>query len=148
MKKIKFILFTITLVIILCFMFITPVQDAQTGNATTIVMNYVFKEPTIEQIKISADQTGSGSMGLRIAARMTPDESVDYGMGFDEPREDDIQFECNGVTILIAPGDEELLHGAHIDFVELEPGSSNFIFLNPNDPNYKPPTEEGAIKED
>ena len=55
MKKIKFILFTITLVIILCFMFITPVQDAQTGNATTIVMNYVFKEPTIEQIKISDD---------------------------------------------------------------------------------------------
>lgn len=107
-----------------------------------------FSDSAIEQIKISAAQTDSSGMGLRIAARMTADESVDYGMGFDEPKDDDIQFDCNGITILISPSDEELLHGAHVDFVELEPGNSNFIFLNPNDPNYKPPTEEGAIKED
>ena len=107
-----------------------------------------FSNTAIEQIKVSAEQTESAGMGLRIAARMTPDESVDYGLGFDEPREDDISFDCSGVTILISPGDEELLHGAHIDFVELEPGKPSFIFLNPNDPNYKPPTEEGAIQED
>jgi iron-sulfur cluster assembly protein len=104
-----------------------------------------FSDSAIEQIKISADQTNSNGMGLRIAARMSPDESVEYGLGFDTPRDDDIQFDYNGITILISPSDEELLHGAHIDFVELEPGNSNFIFLNPNDPNYKPPTEEGAI---
>lgn len=104
-----------------------------------------FSESAIDQIKHSAEHTDSTSMGLRIAARMTPDESVEYGLGFDEPRDDDIQFEYNGITVLISPGDEELLHGAHIDFVELEPGKPNFIFLNPNDPNYKPPTEEGAI---
>ena len=109
-------------------------------------MNTVtFSDSAIEQIKISAEQTESNGMGLRIAARMTPDESVDYGLGFDDPRDDDIQFDCSGITILISPSDEELLHGAHIDFVELEPGKSNFIFLNPNDPNYKPPTEEGAV---
>ncbi|WP_455217755.1 HesB/IscA family protein [Kaarinaea lacus] len=107
-----------------------------------------FSDSAIDQIKISVEQTGGPGMGLRIAARMTADESVEYGMGFDEPRDDDIQFDIGGITILISPGDEELLHGAHVDFVELEPGKSNFIFLNPNDPNYKPPTEEGAIKED
>jgi len=112
-------------------------------------MNTVtFSTSAIDQIKHSANQTESTGMGLRIAARMTPDESVDYGMGFDEPREDDISFDCNGITILISPSDEELLHGAHIDFVELEPGNPSFIFLNPNDPNYKPPTEEDAVKED
>lgn len=104
-----------------------------------------FSDSAIKQIKISAEQPGNSGMGLRIAARMTPDESVNYGLGFDEARDDDIQFECDGITILISSGDEELLHGAHIDFVELEPGKSNFIFLNPNDPNYKPPTEEGAV---
>jgi iron-sulfur cluster assembly protein len=26
-----------------------------------------------------------------------------------------------------------------MDYVELEPGSWQFIFMNPNDPNYKPP---------
>ncbi len=81
-------------------------------------------------------------MGLRIAARMIANESVDYGLGFDEPKEDDIKFDVEGVDILIAPDCEEILHGAHVDFVELEPGKHNFIFLNPNDPNYKAPTEE------
>lgn len=102
----------------------------------------------IAQIKVSAEQNASGDMGLRIAARMTADESVEYGLGFDEPKDDDIKFDCDGITILISPENEELLHGAHVDFVELEPGSSNFIFLNPNDPNYKPPTEEGALTEE
>lgn len=107
-----------------------------------------FSDSAIEQIKHSAEQSSSGGMGLRIAARMTPDETVDYGMGFDEPRDDDIKFESNGVTILISPEHEELLHGAYVDFVELEPGKPSFIFLNPNDPNYKPPTEDDAVKDD
>ena len=107
-------------------------------------MNIVtFSESALEQIKTSANETDSNGLGLRIAARMTPDESVDYGLGFDEPKDDDIQFDCNRITILIAPDCEELLHGAHIDFVEMEPGKHNFIFLNPNDPNFKPPTENG-----
>ena len=28
-----------------------------------------------------------------------------------------------------------------VDFVELEPGKPQFIFMNPNDVNYKPPAE-------
>ena len=28
-----------------------------------------------------------------------------------------------------------------IDYVELEPGSWQFIFLNPNDPSYVPPQD-------
>ena len=77
---------------------------------------------------------------------MTANESVDYGIGFDEAKDDDIKFYCDGVTILISPDSEELLHGTHVDYVELEEGKSNFIFLNPNDPNYKPPKEESSAK--
>jgi len=109
-------------------------------------MNIVtFSAASLAQIKISANETSSGDLGLRIAARMTPDETIDYGMGFDEAKDNDIKFEIDGITILIGPDSEELLHGAHVDFVELEPGKHHFIFLNPNDPNYKAPTEEGAI---
>ena len=104
-----------------------------------------FSPSALKQIKKSAQESDS-SMGLRFAARMTADESVDYGIGFDEAKEDDIKFECDGVTILIAPDNEELLHGAHVDFVEIEEGQFHFIFLNPNDPNYKPPTEESNEK--
>ena len=34
-----------------------------------------------------------------------------------------------------------MLRGATLDFVELEPGDFQFIFLNPNDPNYVPPVK-------
>lgn len=105
-----------------------------------------FSPSAQEQIKKSAQESDNSNMGLRFAARMTADESVDYGIGFDEAKEDDIKFECDGVTILIAPDNEELLHGARVDFVEIEEGQFHFIFLNPNDPNYKPPTENSDVK--
>jgi iron-sulfur cluster assembly protein len=94
-----------------------------------------------EQIKLSAEQTQSAGMALRIAATVQVDESLDYGMGFDEAREEDIHVNCEGVDIVIAPSSAEYLNGAHLDFVALEDGTSNFIFQNPNDPAYKPPKE-------
>ena len=32
-----------------------------------------------------------------------------------------------------------LLEGTTLDYVELEPGEHQFIFMNPNDANYTPP---------
>lgn len=94
-----------------------------------------------EQIKLSAEQNESRDMCLRIAARVTPDEGIDYGMGFDREQEGDLKNTSEGIDIVVAPNSAELLHGTHIDFVDLEDGTSNFIFLNPNDPNFKPPKE-------
>lgn len=94
-----------------------------------------------EQIKKSAEQTASTDMHLRIAATIKVDESLDYGMGFDEVKEGDVHVNCEGVDIIIAPSSAEHLNGAHLDFVALEDGTFNFIFQNPNDPNYKPPKE-------
>jgi len=34
-----------------------------------------------------------------------------------------------------------LLDQATMDYVEIEPGQFHFIFLNPKDPNYRPPCE-------
>jgi iron-sulfur cluster assembly protein len=34
-----------------------------------------------------------------------------------------------------------LLDEAIMDYVEIEPGQFHFIFLNPKDANYQPPTE-------
>lgn len=102
----------------------------------------------IEQIKNAAQQDGNQSSALRIAARMGADETIEYGMGFDEAKDDDAQEIIEGITIVIAPDCVELLNGARMDFVEIEPGKTNFIFLNPNDPSYKPPTEDGALDPD
>jgi iron-sulfur cluster assembly protein len=91
------------------------------------------------QVKAAAEQGGTVGMALRLAAQQRPDGSIDYRMGFDEETEDDIRFSSEGVQIVMAPEYVPLLDAATLDFVELEPGEPQFIFLNPKDPNYVPP---------
>ena len=45
------------------------------------------------------------------------------------------------VEMGVADGDRAAMEGATLDYVEIEPGDFNFIFMNPNDPSYVPPTE-------
>jgi iron-sulfur cluster assembly protein len=105
-----------------------------------------FSPTAIARIKANLQEGEHDNMALRIAATMAPDETVNYGIGFDESKEDDVQFTVEGVNFLVGADSVELLHGAHVDFVEIEKGQHHFIFLNPNDPNYKPPTEDGAVE--
>lgn len=70
---------------------------------------------------------------LRVAAKIEEGEIV-YGMGFDDERDQDVVIESCGVKLLISPRSQELLAGATLDFVELQPGEFQFIFNNPNDP--------------
>jgi iron-sulfur cluster assembly protein len=98
--------------------------------------------PAAEQIRTSAKQGRMEGMPLRIAAQRQADGSIHYGMGFDDAqREGDAQITSEGIDLVIAPTSAHLLQGTVIDYVELEPGKFDFIFMNPNDPNYTAPTE-------
>src|SRR5581483_6069256 len=91
------------------------------------------------QIRESAKQGKMEGMGLRIAAMRQPDNGLHYAMGFDDTQlEGDQVFKSEGIDIVVAASSFSLLQGMTVDFVELEPGRHQFIFLNPNDPNYKP----------
>lgn len=81
----------------------------------------------------------AGGAGLRLAARLDDKGVIEYGMGFDEPTEGDEKVVSNGVTLLVSPGSVELLTGATLDYVEINPGEWRFIFANPNDPSHKAP---------
>jgi iron-sulfur cluster assembly protein len=94
-----------------------------------------------EQVRAAAQQGGTAGMALRLAAAKRADGSIDYKMGFDEVSEEDIRFASEGVDIVMAPEYVPLLDQAILDFVELEPGERQFIFLNPEDADYRPPTE-------
>lgn len=94
-----------------------------------------------DQVRRAAQQSGAEGMALRIAARQLPDGTIDYRMGFDHTGEEDIRFSSEGVDILMVPEDVPLLGEAVMDFVELQPGERQFIFLNPKDANYSPPKE-------
>ncbi|HEB66615.1 MAG TPA: iron-sulfur cluster assembly accessory protein [Gammaproteobacteria bacterium] len=98
-----------------------------------------------EQIIKSAREGQMEGMPLRIAARRETDGSIQYAMGFaDETTENDLTFSESGVTIVIAPSSIDLLNGCTLDYVQLDDGEYNFIFLNPNDPNYTPPPADDS----
>jgi iron-sulfur cluster assembly accessory protein len=92
-----------------------------------------------EQILESAKQGNAEDMKLRIAANKKDDGSIEYVMGFaDRDMDDDIFFESEGVKIVVSASCYELLKNTEIDFVKLDDQDEmQFIFKNPNDPNYK-----------
>ena len=93
-----------------------------------------------DQVHQAARQGGTEGLSLRLAAQQNPDGSIDYRMGFDDATEDDIRMNCDGVDVVMAPEYVPLLDDATMDFVEIEPGQFHFIFINPKDANYSPPT--------
>lgn len=95
-----------------------------------------------EQVLAAAQQSGAEGMALRLAAKTRQDGSIDYVMGFDEGTEDDIRFTSEGVQLVIAPEYVPLLDQAVMDFVEIDDGSRQFVFLNPKDPTYVPPKDD------
>ena len=66
-------------------------------------------------------------------------------MGFDDTgRDDDTTIQTSGVDVVISPMSLDLLSDTVLDYVQLDDGKYEFIFLNPNDPNYKPPDDSQA----
>ena len=102
-------------------------------------------ETAAEQIKKSAVESQTDNLPLRIAATKNPDGSIHYGMGFDDvgnANGDDNTYHSHGVDIVVAKSSLELLKGTVVDYAELEPKQFHFVFLNPNDPNYRPDTSD------
>jgi iron-sulfur cluster assembly protein len=82
------------------------------------------------QIQEAAANSGAQEMALRIAAKIDPDGSKQYGMGFDDPTEEDMKLDLNGVAVVIAGESQILLADTVLDYVELNPGEFNFIFID------------------
>ncbi len=92
-----------------------------------------------KQIKASAKASNLQGLPLRIAVTQKEGE-MHYGMGFDDAKENDKSFTSEGVEIIVSEVSLPLAHGMTLDFVSLEEGGEpQFIFMNPNDPNYVPP---------
>ncbi len=85
-----------------------------------------------EQIRRAAE-VQDDEPSLRVAAKLDDDGQIAYGMGFDEERENDVVVQCEDITVLISPRSQELLEDTTLDFVELQPGEFQFIFINPRE---------------
>ncbi|MBL8486158.1 MAG: hypothetical protein JNK22_03625 [Rhodocyclaceae bacterium] len=93
---------------------------------------FKLTEAAAEQILRAARAQGAEGppAALRVAAKLDEDGEIVYGMGFDDERENDLVAQCAGVTVLIAPRSQELLGETTLDFVELNPGEYQFIFVD------------------
>ena len=92
-----------------------------------------------KQIQHSAKESGIADAILRIAVKQLEDGSLHYAMGFDDAiSQDDLRFENEGVQLVIAETSQNLAKDMTLDYVQLDNGETNFIFINPNDKNYSP----------
>lgn len=92
-----------------------------------------------EQIRKASELADAEDMYLRLAARREDDGSIEYGMGFDDMGTQDQIYTSEGVDVLISDSCKDLLRGATLDYVEINPGQPEFIFLNPNDIRHQAP---------
>lgn len=84
-----------------------------------------------QEILAAAARSDALGMALRVAARQVADGSIEYGMGFDEAREDDEPVQFGALTVLVGLPSKPLLEGTELDYVEIEPGRFDFIFAPP-----------------
>lgn len=90
---------------------------------------FTLTSAAARQIQQTASSSGAQEMALRIAAKVDADGAMQYGMGFDDPKEEDMKLDLDGVAVVIANESQVLLVDTVLDYVELNPGEFNFIFI-------------------
>lgn len=68
---------------------------------------------------------------LRVFVESGGCSGFQYGMSFDEPKADDVQFESEGVPVILDPASLAYLNGSNIDFDDGLHGKG-FEIKNPN----------------
>ena len=95
-----------------------------------------------KQVKISLDQMGDAEVPLRIAIKVQEDGSFHYNMGFDaNVNEGDKTFDEKRITFVVDAASLPLIGGMEVDYVEID-DKHEIIFLNTNDPHFKPPANK------
>ena len=95
-----------------------------------------------EQIRASAHASNAVDLPLRIEVAKNDDGSLQYALGFDDVGGDeDVRFETEGIAIVMPAASLEWARQLLVDYVTLDSGETAFVFLNPQDPNFNPPTD-------
>ncbi|MCE3269868.1 MAG: intracellular sulfur oxidation protein DsrR [Ramlibacter sp.] len=82
------------------------------------------------EILAAAQRSGAAGAALRVAAKPSR-EGMSYGMGFDDPAPGDEVAVFDGLTVLIGAESGAWLAETVLDFVELDAGGHDFIFVQP-----------------
>ena len=106
-----------------------------------VKQNFDISDDAAKQINVAADASESSKWPLRISLNIDASGKFNYLMGFDQSKEEDLQLNINGINILIDPESMANLKNTKLDYVAIDGSDKQFIFINPNDPEYKKPDE-------
>jgi len=99
-------------------------------------------EDAAEQITAQIKTSGGEADPLRIAVTQhASNKGFQYLMGFDKQNDNDSLYDVRGIKIIVHNDLLDIINGMEVDYVEIEGEDNQFIFKNPNDPNYKAPTD-------
>lgn len=86
----------------------------------------------LEEVKhIMANKNIPEGYGLRVGVKGGGCGGVAYVLGFDKPKENDLQYEVSGVPVLVEKRHTMYLLGLQVDFYE-GADARGFLFTNPS----------------
>lgn len=95
-------------------------------------MSFRMTAEAAREILAAAHRSSAAGMPLRVAARPARDGlGLSYALGFDEPGPDDAVTVVEGLTVLVGADSQGLLAGTVLDYVELDTGARDFVFVPP-----------------
>lgn len=84
-----------------------------------------------ERVRMMQAELNAPAKRLRVFVESGGCSGFQYGMSFDEPKADDVQFESEGVPVILDPASLAYLNGSNIDFDDGLHGKG-FEIKNPN----------------
>ncbi|HOL36448.1 MAG TPA: hypothetical protein PLZ50_07320 [Rubrivivax sp.] len=82
----------------------------------------------LAELQAAVARSEAHGMALRIAARERADGSIQFGMGFDEERENDQAVRLQELTVLLGASSRPHLLRTVLDCIEVERGRYDFVF--------------------
>ena len=95
------------------------------------MVNISLTELAAKKVEEFKSKEPKPAYGLRIWLASGGCSGLQYGMAFDDKKEDDNVVQSNGVNILVDPMSARNLEGTQIDYVESLEGAG-FKITNPN----------------
>ena len=102
---------------------------------------FEISDEAAKQINVASESSESSEWPLRISLNVDDNGKFNYLIVFDQSKEEDLQLKINGINILIDPNSMINLKNTKLDFVAIDGKDKQFIFINPNDPEYRKPDE-------
>jgi iron-sulfur cluster assembly accessory protein len=102
-------------------------------EAQNAVAGITVTQTAVSEVRRYMEENGAAeTAGLRVGVLPGGCSGFQYGLNIeDEPAEDDLVVEVNGLNLFVDPFSMQYLGGVEIDFVTTFQGSG-FTFNNPN----------------